>query len=411
MKVALVNNYYYLRGGCERVLFGDMRALADKGVEVWPFAARHERNEPAISSRYFPEVADYREQGLASKARAAISVVYSAMVGRAFSRFLDDFSPDIIHCHNIYARITTAVLDVAKGRGIPVVLTAHDQKLVCPAYLGLRRGRPCQLCSDGGYWRCLRWKCHKDSRAASLIYTMEAYFTRLRHKYEPVSRFLCASRFLQSSLVKAGISEERTVYHPNALPGSEFAPQFEPGSYMLYVGRLSEEKGLSTLLDAIERTPIPLRVAGTGPFENELRARIAERKLPVHMDGFCSGESLSELYRNAAFTVVPSECYENASMSILESLAYGKAVLASEIGGNPELVVDGETGRLFPPGDSLALAESAAQMWASRDELSRMGKRARTKIVSHFGMERRVVDLLAIYNQALQNRSVAGSIP
>lgn len=404
MKIALVNNYYYLRGGSERVLFSDQDSLRAMGHDVRPFAPRDERNEEAVSQAYFPTVREC-QGGRSGQVKAAVNIIYSSSVGRAFGRFLDDFLPGVIHCHNIYGKLTTAVLDEAKRRGVPIVLTAHDQKLVCPAYLGLRQVHPCQLCVDGGYWRCLRWKCHKQSAAASLIYTVESYFNRLEDKYDAVSRFLCPSRFLQSTLIRSGIEQHRAVYHPNAVAFLQYLPSFEPGTYCLYVGRLSPEKGLMTLLEAVARNQIPLRIAGTGPLDDDVTMLIARRKLNVRMEGYRSGADLANLYRNAAFTVVPSEWYENASMSVLESFAYGKPVLASAIGGNPELVIDGKTGRLFPPGDVAALAKAAGEMWAGRDELSEMGRNARSLIENEFSQQRRIADLIRIYEEVTGSRA------
>jgi glycosyltransferase involved in cell wall biosynthesis len=398
MKIAIANNYYYLRGGSERVLFDDQAALQALGHEVRPFAQYDDKNHTASSAAFFPRIADPTAARGIDRVKAAIDIVYSSSAGKAFGAFLDDYQPDVLHCHNIYGHLTTAVLDEAKRRRIPTVLTVHDLKLVCPAYLGLRLGKPCQLCQDGGYWRCIRWKCHKDSYAASMVYATEAYFNRLGGKYDTVARFLCPSRFMQNSLVDSGIAEERTAYHPNALAPEDYAPCFEPGDYVLYVGRLSVEKGLPTLLSAFERMEIPLRIAGTGPLEAELQSRIQARGLRVQMEGYCAGERLATLYRNSAFTVLPSEWYENASMSVLESFAYGKPVLASDIGGNPELVIDGVSGRLFSSGSVEELADVAHEMWASRDELTNMGKRARGFIEQQFNRKRRISNLLSIYD-------------
>jgi glycosyltransferase involved in cell wall biosynthesis len=390
MKIALVNNYYYVLGGCERVLFADQEALEAAGHEVRPFAPRDERNYATRSATFFPQVTDYKAARGAGRLKAAIDLVYSPDVGQAFGRFLDDFHPDVVHCHNIYGRLTTAILDEAKRRSIPVVMTVHDLKLVCPAYLGLRQGKPCLQCQDGGYWRCVQWKCHKQSRSASLVYAAESYFNRIAGKYDGVSRFLCPSRFMQRSLIDSGIAENRTIYHPNALPFDNYAPQFEPGNYVLYAGRLSEEKGILTLLAAVEHANIPLHIAGIGLLEADIRDLIKKRKLSVTMEGYCSGERLAELYRNSAFTVVPSEWFENASMSILESFAYGKPVLAA----------DGEAGHLFESGSVGELSASASKMWENRDALSKMGKRARSLIEQRFNQVYRLSALLDIYRNA-----------
>lgn len=403
MRIALVNNYYYLRGGSERVLFGDQHALVSRGHAVRPFSVAHPQTSAEIPSADLVESFDHTEGGIRQQLLAAANMVYSRRAGRVFGRFLDSDRFDVVHCHNIYGRLSTAVLDEAARRGIPVVLTVHDLKLVCPAYLGLRNGEACHRCADGRYWRCLRWKCHKRSFAASLVYTVESYFNRLRKKYDPVARFLCPSRFIQKMLQASGVSAQRTLYHPNALSVADYCPRYDPGDYVLYAGRLSPEKGILTLLAATSRTGIPLRIAGTGPLEAQIRQHIAAGRLPVTLEGYCSGARLAELYRNCAFTVIPSEWYENAPMAALESFAYGKPVVASNLGGNPELVIDGETGRLFTPKQVGELAEISARMWSDREGLIAMGRHARELLEQRFNQEQRVSNLLAAYGDVIQN--------
>ncbi len=406
MRIALANNYYYLRGGSERVMFDDQEALRAQGHDIRAFAMYDDKNLPAESAALFPQIADYRTVKGIRQVKKAIDIVYSRSVGRSFTAFLDDFNPDVLHCHNIYGHLTTAVLDEAKHRRIPVVLTVHDLKLVCPAYLGLREGKPCLLCQDGGYWRCLRWKCHKQSRAASLVYTVESYFNRFARKYDSVSHFLCPSRFMQKALIDSGIAQERCTYHPNAVAPEKYLPCFDPGEYALYVGRLSVEKGLLTLIAAFEMAHIPLRIAGSGPLEAEIKHSIAAAGSSVKMEGFCADQKLAELFSNSAFTVLPSEWYENASMSILESFAYGKPVLASNIGGNPELVADRVVGRQFPSGNVEGLADVASEMWNNKEELRNMGRRARQLVEGQFSQERRISDLISIYHDVCKSASI-----
>lgn len=405
MKIALVNNYYYLRGGSERVLYHDRDALLAAGHEVLPFVPSDKRNDQATSADFFPIVTDHTRIGALGALKAASNLIYSPAVGRAFAAFLDSFQPDVIHCHNVYGRLTTSVLDAARQRGIPTVLTVHDLKLVCPAYLGVRQSQPCLLCQDGGYWRCVRWKCHKQSLVPSLVYSIESYFNRFLRKYDTVQRFLCPSRFVERVLIDSGIPSSRTEYHPNALHLESYEPRVEPGDYVLYAGRLSVEKGLKSLLAASKQMNIPIRIAGIGPLESEIRAIIEAENLPVRMEGYCSGEHLAQLFQGAAFTVVPSEWYENASMAILESFAYGKPVLAADIGGNPELVLAGETGLLVPSSNPERLAEAGALLWSDRARLRRMGTAARHLMEQNFSQKMRLSRLLSIYYNVISNRT------
>ena len=355
MKVLVANNYYYLRGGCERVMFNDIRALTERGIEVIPFSAIDSDNEPSEHSNDFVRAVDIRATNPLRRIEAGMEAIHSRRTAKAFEAVLDKVQPDIVHCHNIYGRLTTSILTVLKHRNIPSVLTAHDYKVVCPSYLMLRDGKPCSACVDGGYYRCATYRCHKQDLAKSMIYAAEAYNARLRDSYGAISAFLCPSRFMANLLVKSGIDSNRVIFHANCVDPKAYSPSYS-GDYVLYVGRLSHEKGLPTLVQAMMGTGIPLRVAGSGPMELPLRELVATDKTSKTVfEGHCEGERLATLCRNAAFVVVPSEWYENAPMSILESFAYGKSVVASQIGGIPELVTEGETGHLFPWGDKVQL--------------------------------------------------------
>jgi glycosyltransferase involved in cell wall biosynthesis len=329
--------------------------------------------------------------------RAAREAIHCTRTAAAFAAALDKIRPDVIHCHNIYGRLTTSILPVARRRGIPVVLTAHDYKLVCPAYLALRDGKPCTACVDGNYMRCAVHKCHKKSLAGSVVYAAEAYYARLNNSYGAVKAFLCPSRFLADLLLKSGIESKRIIYHPNSVDPRLYKPSYN-GEYVLYTGRLSHEKGIGTLVDAIKYLPIPLRIAGSGPMEEALRARAGDALgSRIIFEGHCGGDRLAELYRNAAFCVVPSEWYENAPMSVLEAFAYGKPVIAARIGGIPELVTDRESGYLYESGDGNQLRMAIRELWNDKFGQQRMGSNARWLIESKYSQRTRIESLLKIY--------------
>jgi len=396
MKVVMANNYFYLRGGCERVMFNDLQALEGEGVEVIPFSAADEDNVKTPYSSFFAPGADIRTTSPLKRIGAALDAIHCGRTAAAFARLLDETQPDVVHCHNVYGRLSTAILPVARKRNIPVVLTTHDYKVVCPSYLMLRDGKPCTACLDGGYYRCAVNRCHKGQAAASMVYAIEAYNAKLSGNYDAVSAFLAPSRFIGDLLRKSGIGEDRVIYHPNSVEPNDYQPSYK-GDYVLSVGRLSHEKGLPTFLQAMVGTNIPVRVAGTGPMENELRA-IAEREGgSIVMEGHCGGAKLAELYRNAAFVVVPSEWYENAPMSILESFAYGKAVIGTRIGGIPEMIVEGEHGYLVDPGSKDQLRETVSHLWERSQAQSEMGRKARLLVESKFAQSTRTASLLRIY--------------
>jgi len=205
-------------------------------------------------------------------------------------------------------------------------------------------------------------------------------------------------RFIADLLRKSGIADDRVIYHANSVDPSLYQPSYS-GDYVLSVGRLSHEKGLPTLLQAMLGTKIPMRVAGTGPMESELRAMAEKDGGSIVMEGHCGGEKLAELYRNAAFVVVPSEWYENAPMSILESFAYGKAVIGTRIGGIPEMITEGEHGHLVDHGSQEQLRAAILELWRDRNAQSEMGRNARRLVETRFAQSTRTASLLRIYER------------
>jgi len=404
MKVLVANNYYYLRGGCERVMFNDIQALSDHGVDIVPFSAADPANIATPYSTYFVPGADIRATTLLRRAGAAAEAISCRRTCDAFDNMLAETQPDLVHCHNIYGRLSTSILAVARKRNIPAVLTVHDYKVVCPSYLMLKKGKPCSACIDGRYYRCAINRCHKGQLAASAVYAIEAYYARLSGNYGAVSTFLCPSHFIAGLLRQSGIDEERIMYLPNCVEPDDYSPSYE-GRYVLSVGRLSHEKGLPTFLEAMIGTKIPVRVAGTGPMEASLREMAEKDGGSIVLEGHCEGARLADLYRNAAFVVVPSEWYENAPMSILESFAYGKPVIGTRIGGIPELITEGEHGYLVDPGSPEQLRTAICRLWNDRNAQRYMGRNARRLVETRFAQSARTASLLNIYKTVCGSNS------
>jgi glycosyltransferase involved in cell wall biosynthesis len=407
MKVLVANNYFYLRGGCERVMFNDIQALTGRGIDIIPFSAADPANVETSYSHFFAPGADIRATSVLGRIGAAVDAVHCRRTVDAFAKLLDETQPDVVHCHNIYGRLSTAILGGAKQRNIPVVLTVHDYKVVCPSYLMLRNGKPCSACIDGGYYRCAISRCHKGQTAASLVYAIEAYYSRLSGNYGTVSKFLAPSKFIADLLGQSGIADERVIYHPNCIEPQEYVPSYE-GQYVLSVGRLSHEKGLPTFLKSMLGTGLPVRIAGTGPMQAELRELAAKDGGSIVLEGHCDGPKLADLYRNAAFVVVPSEWYENAPMSILESFAYGKPVIGTRIGGIPELITEGTHGYLVDPESPEQLKAAICNLWNDRQAQVSMGRNARKLIETKFSQNTRTASLLGIYQSMSRSRSQVG---
>jgi glycosyltransferase involved in cell wall biosynthesis len=414
MRILVANNYYYLRGGCERVMFNDIQALSGQGIDIIPFSAVDPANVATEYASYFASGANIRATSPLRRVEAAIDAIHCKRTARAFDHMLDETRPDIVHCHNIYGRLSTSILGVLKEHSVPAVLTVHDYKVVCPSYLMLRDGKPCTACVDGGYYRCGVSRCHKGNLAASLVYSIEAYYARMTDHYGAISAFLCPSHFIADLLRQSGIDSKRVIYHPNCVEPDAYTPSYD-GQYVLYVGRLSHEKGIPTLVKAMVGSKIPLKIAGAGPMEATLREMAGADNTSIALEGHCDGARLADLYKNAAFVVVPSEWYENAPMAILESFAYGKAVIGTRIGGIPELITEGEHGHLVDCGAPEQLRTAIGNLWSDPNAQRQMGRNARRLVETKFAQNTRTESLLSIYDSLgrLTNRKIssAGLLP
>ncbi len=400
MKLVFANNFYYMRGGSERVFFDEIEVLERRGHKTAPFTMHFERNLPSPYSRFFAPELKYEGVGPAKKAVASAKLVYSSEARRGFSGLLESFKPDIVHGHNIYGRLTTSIVDEARARRVPFVMTLHDYKLICPSYLMLRGETVCSRCVNGAFYNCLLSRCHKGSLASSLVYTAESYFVRAFKKYDWVSRFISPSEFLLKKLLEAGFPEKKLVHIPNFIKIDEFEPTWSNRGYILYVGRLSKEKGVMTMLKAVKGLGVELKIVGDGPMRRECEAFARDNNLNnVVFEGFKAGTALKQLYRGAAFVIVPSEWNEIFGMIIIEAFAYGKPVIGSRIGAIPELISEGRTGLLFKHGDYVGLREKMEYLLSSPSLVEKMGRNARDKVERENNPEEHLKRLMEVYSR------------
>lgn len=400
MNIVAANNFLYLRGGSERVLFEEVDWMRSHGHIVNAFGRLQPGEVDFPHSDLMPPIVDLANVSGVEKFKAAGHIVYNRGTGKRFSLFCDRTQPDVAHFHNIYAGLTTAVLDVCRQRKLPSVITLHDYKLVCPTYVMLNHGEICQKCSGGQFYHCLLTRCHKDSLSASLVTTIEAYFNQLLGKYRQADFLICPSRFLLNKLVENGIPQEKLYCIPNGVEPSRFTPVYDDNGYFLYLGRLSSEKGIKTLIETTQAdVGMKLKVIGEGPDKKSLQELAGDS---VSFEGYKSGKELELLVQGAAFIVVPSEWYENASMVVLEAMAYGKPVIGSRMGGIPEQVVDGETGILFEAANQMQLRNAIQTLVSDKAKRQEMGRAARARLEDHFSLNRHCEQLLNLYKKAIQ---------
>jgi glycosyltransferase involved in cell wall biosynthesis len=394
-----LNNYHYRRGGADAMHLEHQRILARLGWETASFSMQHPDNEASPWEEHFADELEFgHDYPVHRKLVMASRVIYSFEARRKLGRLLDKWRPDIAHAHNIYHHLSPSVLDALRVRGIPAVLTAHDLKLACPAYKMLNNTGVCERCRGGNLTHVVRHRCVHDSLAISALVFVESAVHRLLGLYRRnLACVTTPSRFFRSKLAQWGWPEDRLRYIPNFVRSQQFVPEFEPGGYVLYFGRLAPEKGIGTLIEAAGESGVALRIAGSGPSEDTLRARASDFD-NIRFEGYVAGEALHALIRRARVVVLPSEWYENAPVSVLEAYALGKPVIGARIGGIPELIEEDATGFLFASGDRHALAALLVEidgLPASR--LAEMGRHARARVIRDFSEQRYVEGMYQLY--------------
>lgn len=404
MRILQIHKYYWPRDGASKYMLALEQLLTDAGHEVIPFAMQQEQTLETPYSKYFVsemELNNPKNTSVVQKIRAAFRMIYNREARKKIAQLLDDEQIDVVHLHNIYHHISPSILLEVKKRNIPIVMSLHDYKLLTPNYTMFHHGAVHEEDAHGWYLSCVGNKCMKDSRAQSLIVTLEMI---IHHKifkwYERyIDLFIAPSRFMQDLCVRFGWPEEKFqhIVHPQQREeGGDTS-----GEYVAFLGRLSSEKGVETLIRAAAQTPnIPYRIAGDGP-ERERLEQLAKELGATHVqfDGFLSGSAIEQFVAKARFVVVPSIWYENYPLAILESKAAGRVVLGSRIGGIPELLPDE---LLFEPGDVAGLAKRI-DMWYSKplSEIAAVGKTLQQQVRQENDPEAHVQAIIACYASLL----------
>ncbi len=408
MKVLLANKFFYPKGGDAVVFFSTGDLLLKKGHGTVFFAMEHPNNLSSPYSKYFVSNVDLNSNGgFLKQLKTAGRILYSLEAKDKIEKLITEEKPDIAHLHNICHQISPSIIDTLKARGIPVVMTLHDYKLTCPVYTLLRGGKPCEECGGGKFYKAIVNKCTKGSAFKSSINTIEMYLHhKFLHIYEKVDEFISPSRFLLGKTREMGFKGSIN-YLPNFIPVEDFTPSYtHDENSIVYVGRLSEEKGLSTLVESVREIDVKLKIIGEGPMMDGFKKEVSARgQRNVLFLGFKSGDELKNEIRRSLFTVIPSEWYENNPRAVLEAFALGKPVVGARIGGIPELVKDNETGLLFEPGNAKDLRDKITALASKKDAIISLGKNARRFVEEGFNPELHYSGLMRIYEKAMAKNS------
>lgn len=406
MRILQVNKFFHLRAGAETAFLQTRDLLRAEGHDVIDFAMRHPDNLPSPYASYFALERSYEPDGGAiRRTRDAVSSVYSLQARRALARLLDAHRPDVAHLHNVYHQLTLSLVDELAARRIPIVLTLHDWKIVCPAYTLFTEGAPCRRCPSGSVINAIRHRCVRRSTAASALAASEAAIARRRGTYGKVQRVIAPSRFGIAVAELAGIHPNRVEYVPNFLPDAELAanaPAADHGPRLLYAGRLDETKGIRPMLAAfaLVRVPASLRIAGSGELEHEVRSAAA-RDSRIEYLGRLPRAELYEEFERARAVVLPSLWEDNGPFVILEAQAKAKALIVSDRGGPSEFVRNAETGLVVNPEDVVSLAAAMERMARDIEAAREWGRRAQACVREEHSASRHYEQLRRVYATAI----------
>lgn len=405
LKILLVNKFHYLKGGSEKYYFELAELLKERGHEVAFFSMRDKRNIRTNFKEYFVDEIDLNN---GSKLKA-LEVIYSKKNRKEMEKALDDFKPDIVHLNNFQRQLSASIIDPIKKRNIPIVFTAHDVQAICPAITMLdSKNKVCERCIKGKYLNCIKGKCIKTSLLKSFLGAIEGYYYRIKNIYNKFDYIITPSEFYKKQFENDGIDSKKIMAIHNCIKTEEYNIELEDEGYALYLGRLSEEKGILNLIKAFSNLEYgTLHIAGEGPEKDKIEEIVKERNLSdrIILLGFLDKEQVKEEIRKCRFVVVPSMWYENCSYSILETLTIGKPVIGSRIGGIPELVKDNENGFTFMYNDIKELTEKMKILFENKKLAQQFGEKAKTESKFEFNSNKYIDEIEKIYEKILEGEN------
>lgn len=385
MKILLAHNQYQLHGGEYRV-FRSEKELLETSHTVMPY-----------------EVSNQAVVGMA-KPEAFLRSVYSRQTIRDVNNICRQNLPDIAHIHNFFFMISPSFYYACHRNGIPVVQTLHNYRLLCPNALFFRDQHPCEDCKTRWFaWPGVVHRCYRASAAATFSVAMMQTIHRMMRTWQnQIDLYIALTPFAKLKFIEGGLPAEKIVVKPNFLPADPGERTGE-GDYVLFVGRLSAEKGIHTLIKAWNSVPNPpLKIVGSGLLENEVK-HFAEQAANVHFVGALPHAEVFMMMKNARIIVFPSECYETFGNSMLEAFACGVPVIGSRLGAMQSLIHHGENGFLFEPGNEKDLVEKVQTLWGDRTLSKQMGKNAREEYRQKYTAAVNFNQLMEIYHQAQRN--------
>ncbi len=389
MRILIGHNYYQIPGGEDTVFKTESALLKDFGQDVALYERHNAEFGQFLSLRQILNFSEFYQ---------------SQTTYREIKVILEQFKPDVAHFHNIFYGITPAAYYACKDKGVPVVQTLHNFRLLCANGLLYRDHRVCEDCLNKSLWQGLIHKCYRNSYSASaLMVSILKKHWQEKTWSNMVDVYIALSEFSRTKFIQGGIPSEKIVVKPNTLYPEQKLTDAKRKDYALYAGRLSEEKGVEVLVKAwAVISKFPLKILGDGPLRSRLENYVRQHHLDhVELLGFADQGKCRQYIQEARFVVIPSTCYENFPRTAAEAFACGTPLLVSQAGSLSEIVNEGETGSFFEAGNPDDLARRAMWLIEHSEESIRMGKNARKVYEEKYSADQSHRQLMSIYERAM----------
>ncbi len=425
MKILQIHKYYSRKrgGGSVTAFFETKKLLEEKGHQVIVFSMKDETNESSSYEKYFVEHFDLNKLNFFQKLAKIPKIIYNKEAQEKLQELINREKPEIAHIHNIYHYITPAIFHTLKENNIPIVYKLSDYKAICPNYKLFNKGQICEKCKGKKYYHCFPNRCIKKSLAFSFVGMLEAYAHNFKKSYEQIDLFLAPSDFMKNKCIEFGISSEKIKVLRNTMAVKNLKLKQEPKekNYFLYLGRLSEEKGVDRLIKAVsilkKNTHFPpkadfknsnfLYIAGRGPEEKRLKKLAKELNLEYEIKflGGIYDFKRNQIIANAKFVVLPSIWYDNSPNVISEAGLLGRPLIVSDRGGSKEMVLNKESGLIYKADSVRELTEKIHFMLElDSEERKQMGEKQKKFIEKINDQENYYNNLMEIYQNLLSKK-------
>ena len=387
MKILVIHNYYLEKGGEDNAVLAEINLLREYGNEVVIYKKKNQ---------------DLEKESFFRKLMFLIfEMEFSKKVYREVKGLLKSEKPDVAHVHNVFVNITPSIYKALNDEGIPIVQSLHNYKFFCLKATFFRRGFICEKCKNSKFFKGVLRRCWRDS--AVLSYFLSRTIRKLSSFIKYIDTFIALSNFSKNKFVELGLEEQRIFVKKNFMEiGQITEGEKADQDFALFVGRLVDYKGVKTLIDAFKAKPLlKLKIVGEGPLRNLVQDYISSHN-NVQWLGELSRDAVFEEISKSSFSIFASECYETMGLVIMESFAFSKPVLASNLGGVKEFIIDGLNGLLFNPGDVVDLAAKADYLFSHKKERMKMGENANKVYKEQFDKEKNYRDLINIYSETIK---------